>query len=44
MAVERHAGRALPMTTEAMIADRPKKDAAPAMPGGGMGDMGDMDF
>src|SRR6202012_1101224 len=33
------------ITTEAMIADRPKKDAAPAMPGGGgMGGMGDMDF
>jgi chaperonin GroEL len=33
------------LTTEAMITDRPKKDAAPAMPGGGgMGGMGDMDF
>jgi len=33
------------ITTEAMITDRPKKDAAPAMPGGGMGGgMGDMDF
>jgi chaperonin GroEL len=33
------------ITTEAMITDRPKKDAAP-MPGGGggMGGMGDMDF
>ncbi|HTC83733.1 MAG TPA: chaperonin GroEL [Rhizomicrobium sp.] len=34
------------ITTEAMITDRPKKDA-PAMPGGGgggMGGMGDMDF
>ncbi|MBN9569560.1 MAG: molecular chaperone GroEL [Alphaproteobacteria bacterium] len=32
------------ITTEAMVADRPKKDA-PAMPGGGgMGGMGDMDF
>ncbi|HUC60319.1 MAG TPA: chaperonin GroEL [Alphaproteobacteria bacterium] len=31
---------ALLITTEAMVADRPKKDAAaPAMPGGGMGDM-----
>ena len=31
--------------TEAMITDRPKKDAPPAMPGGGgMGGMGDMDF
>ena len=35
---------ALLVTTEAMIADRPKKDAAPAMPGGGMGGMGDMDY
>jgi chaperonin GroEL len=34
---------ALLVTTEAMIADRPKKDSgAPAMPGGG--GMGDMDF
>ena len=35
------------ITTEAMITDRPKKDAAPmgGMPGGGgMGGMGDMDF
>jgi chaperonin GroEL len=34
------------ITTEAMITDRPKKDAAPAMQGGGggMGGMGDMDF
>jgi len=33
------------VTTEAMVAERPKKDAAPAMPGGGgMGGMGDMDF
>ena len=33
------------ITTEAMITDRPKKDAAPAgTPGGGMGGMGDMDF
>jgi chaperonin GroEL len=30
---------ALLITTEAMVADRPKRDAAPAMPGGGMGDM-----
>ena len=30
------------ITTEAMITDRPKKDAGPAMPGGG--GMGDMDF
>jgi len=36
---------ALLVTTEAMIADRPKKDAGPAMPGGGgMGGMGDMDY
>jgi chaperonin GroEL len=34
------------LTTEAMIADRPKKDAAPmgGGHGGGMGGMGDMDF
>ena len=35
------------ITTEAMIAERPKKDAAGGMPGGGMGGMGgmgDMDF
>ncbi|MBS0470488.1 MAG: chaperonin GroEL [Proteobacteria bacterium] len=33
------------ITTEAMVADRPKKDSGPAMPGGGgMGGMGDMDF
>jgi chaperonin GroEL len=31
------------VTTEAMVADRPEKKAAPAMPGGG-GGMGDMDF
>ena len=30
------------ITTEAMIADKPRKDAAPAMPGGG--DMGGMGF
>jgi chaperonin GroEL len=30
---------ALLITTEAMVADRPKRDAAPSMPGGGMGDM-----
>jgi chaperonin GroEL len=36
---------ALLITTEAMIADAPKKDSgAPAMPGGGMGGMGGMDF
>ncbi|MBS9719487.1 chaperonin GroEL [Tianweitania sp. BSSL-BM11] len=33
------------ITTEAMIAETPKKDSAmPAMPGGGMGGMGGMDF
>ena len=37
---------ALLITTEAMITDRPKKDAGGpgGMPGGGMGGMGDMDF
>ena len=30
------------ITTEAMVAERPKKEAAPAMPGGG--GMGGMDF
>ena len=36
----------LMITTEAMVADRPKRESAPAMPGGGggMGGMGDMDF
>ncbi|ULQ57959.1 chaperonin GroEL [Flavihumibacter rivuli] len=28
------------LTTECVIADKPKAEAAPAMPGGGMGDMG----
>ena len=33
------------ITTEAMVAERPKKeDAAPGMPGGGMGGMGGMDY
>ena len=32
------------LTTEAMIAEAPKKDAMPAMPGGGMGGMGGMDM
>jgi chaperonin GroEL len=32
------------ITTEAMIAEKPKKDSGPSMPGGGMGGMGDMDF
>jgi chaperonin GroEL len=39
---------ALLVTTEAMVAEKPEKRAAPAMPGGGgmggMGGMGDMDF
>jgi chaperonin GroEL len=35
---------ALLITTEAMIAEKPRKEAAPAMPGGGMGGMGGMDF
>jgi chaperonin GroEL len=37
---------ALLITTEAMVADRPKKEAGMpgGMPGGGMGGMGDMDF
>jgi chaperonin GroEL len=36
----------LMITTEAMVADRPKRESGPAMPGGGggMGGMGDMDF
>jgi chaperonin GroEL len=32
------------ITTEAMIADAPKRESAPAMPGGGGGGMGGMDF
>jgi len=32
------------ITTEAMVADRPKKESAPMPGGGGMGGMGDMDF
>jgi chaperonin GroEL len=34
------------LTTEALISDKPEKQAAPAMPGGmdGMGGMGGMDF
>jgi chaperonin GroEL len=39
---------ALLVTTEAMVAEKPEKRAAPSMPGGGgmggMGGMGDMDF
>ena len=34
---------ALLITTEALVADRPKKESPPQMPGGG-GGMGDMDF
>jgi chaperonin GroEL len=33
----------LMITTEAMIAEEPKKDSPPPMPGGGMGGMGGMD-
>ena len=32
------------VTTEAMVAEHPRKEAAPAMPGGGMGGMGGMDY
>ncbi len=32
------------ITTEAMVAERPKADEAPAMPGGGMGGMGGMGY
>ena len=32
------------VTTEAMVAEEPKDEKAPAMPGGGMGGMGDMDY
>ncbi|GJD50546.1 60 kDa chaperonin 5 [Methylobacterium crusticola] len=32
------------VTTEAMVADAPKKEAPPPVPGGGMGGMGGMDF
>ncbi|MEP9377713.1 chaperonin GroEL [Aquabacter sp. CN5-332] len=32
------------ITTEALVAELPKKSAPPAMPGGGMGGMGGMDF
>jgi len=34
----------LMITTEAMVAEAPKDEKAPAMPGGGMGGMGDMDY
>jgi chaperonin GroEL len=32
------------VTTEAMVAETPKNEAAPAMPPGGMGGMGGMGF
>ena len=32
------------ITTEAMVAERPKKEASMPAGGGGMGGMGDMDF
>ena len=33
------------VTTEAMVAEKPKKElGSPAMPGGGMGGMGGMDY
>ncbi len=35
---------ALFLTTEAVVADKPEKESAPAMPGGDMGGMGGMDF
>jgi chaperonin GroEL len=34
----------LMITTEAMVAERPKKDAPPMPGGGGMGGMGGMDY
>jgi len=34
----------LMITTEAMVGDAPKKKETPAMPGGGMGGMGGMDY
>ena len=34
----------LMITTEVMVAEAPKKKEAPAMPGGGMGGMGGMDY
>jgi chaperonin GroEL len=34
----------LMITTEAMVAEAPKKKEALAMPGGGMGGMGGMDY
>jgi chaperonin GroEL len=35
---------ALFLTTEAVVAEKPEKEKAPAMPGGDMGGMGGMDF
>ncbi len=35
---------AMILTTEALITDLPEKEKAPAMPGGGMGGMGGMDY
>jgi chaperonin GroEL len=32
------------VTTEAMVAERPKESGSPTMPGGGMGGMGGMDY
>ncbi len=32
------------ITTEAMVAERPKADSSPGMPSGGMGGMGGMDY
>ena len=33
---------AMVLITESLVTDIPEKNAAPAMPGGGMGDMGGM--
>src|SRR5438552_514100 len=35
---------AILITTEAMVAERPKADSSPGMPAGGMGGMGGMDY
>ena len=43
MRVRIRAARGLLITTEAMVAELPKKES-PAMPGGGMGGMGGMDY
>jgi chaperonin GroEL len=32
------------LTTEALVTEIPDKEKAPAMPGGGMGGMGGMDY